>query len=383
LATSASHPKMSIEDALILRLQGITKFYSASTSPAVNQVSLSLKQGEILGLLGPSGCGKTTLLRLMAGFETAQSGMLWLGERLVSGPQIWVPPEERGIGMVFQDFALFPHLTVFENIAFGLYPCFKRQKALIRSRVFEVLDLVGLAGFAQRYPHELSGGQQQRIALARALAPQPMLVLLDEPLSNLDVQVRLHLRQELRTILKAACTSAVFVTHDQEEALAVSDAIAVMRSGCLEQVGAPEEIYCAPASRFVAEFVTQANFLAAHRSGSRWQTVLGTFEIPEFEIPGAKSAAILEGWLMIRQEDMSLQLDPQGTVTICDRQFLGKDYRYILRAATGEQFYALSSVTRALPVGATVSVSARPGVLKLFPSAVESTPQVQLPALQT
>jgi iron(III) transport system ATP-binding protein len=368
---------MDREDALILRLQGVTKSYSAQGLPAVNQVSLSLRQGDILGLLGPSGCGKTTLLRFIAGFETAQSGSLWLGDRLVAGPQIWVPPEERGIGMVFQDFALFPHLTVFENIAFGLKVIFTTQKGLIRPRVFEVLELVGLAGYEQRYPHELSGGQQQRVALARALAPQPSLVLLDEPLSNLDVQVRLHLRQELRAILKAAQTSAIFVTHDQEEALAVSDQVAVMRAGQLEQVGPPEEIYGAPASRFVAEFVTQANFLKAYRQGKIWQTALGAFEVPEIE-----STAIMQGWLMIRQEDLVLHPDAQGVAVVCDRQFLGREYRYALRTQSGQTFHALSAVLNPLSVGTTISISVRPEALRLFPSTAESVPQGKRTALQ-
>jgi iron(III) transport system ATP-binding protein len=230
-----THSTGVIDNPFILKLQGITKYYYSQTVPAVNNVSLNLKHGDILGLLGPSGCGKTTLLRFIAGFEKTQSGSLWVGDLLVAGPQVWAAPEERDIGMVFQDFALFPHLSVFENIAFGLKTLFHR-KADLKRRVMEVLELVGLTGLQHRYPHELSGGQQQRIALARAIAPKPKLVLLDEPLSNLDVQVRLHLRQELRAILKAAKTSAIFVTHDQEEALAISDQVAVMRCGELEQV---------------------------------------------------------------------------------------------------------------------------------------------------
>ncbi len=359
-----------IEVPSILNLQNVTKHYPAQSLPAVDNVSLTLCQGDILALLGPSGCGKTTLLRYLAGFEKAQSGSLWLGDRLVASPKVWTPPEERDVGMVFQDFALFPHLTVFGNIAFGLKTLCNRNKASIHARVMDVLNLVGLGGFQHRYPHELSGGQQQRIALARALAPNPKLVLLDEPLSNLDVQVRLHLRQELRTILKAAATSAIFVTHDQEEALAIADQVAVMRCGKLEQVGSPEEIYSAPTSQFVAEFVTQANFLSAQRLEDVWKTELGCFEAPM--VGASHPAALDHGWLMIRQEDMMLTPDRRGTTVICDRQFLGREYRYRLRTQSGKTLYALSSVTDGLSMGATVSVAARSRALQIFPQSVEA-----------
>lgn len=382
------------ESRSILELQNITKTYAAQSTPAVEAISLRLEQGNILGLLGPSGCGKTTLLRLIAGFESTESGSILLGDRLVSSPQLTVPTEERGVGMVFQDFALFPHLNVFENIAFGLKNStghLKRQRAaeFIQRRVLEVLELVGLDGLQRRYPHELSGGQQQRIALARALAPKPKLVLLDEPLSNLDVQVRLHLRQELRTILKAAQTSAVFVTHDQEEALAISDQVAVMRAGRIEQMGTPEAIYSSPASRFVADFVTQANFLAAQRLDKIWKTEVGAFEVevsgveasgievsgigaPESSaFVGVKNAAEAEqvhlarGWLMIRQEALMLHADPQGRVVVRDRQFLGRDYRYCLQAPSGQRLHALSR-DNSLTVGTTVRLSAQPETLRVF-----------------
>ncbi|MGB8699178.1 MAG: ABC transporter ATP-binding protein [Thermosynechococcaceae cyanobacterium] len=356
-----------IDERLILKLQGITKYYESQAMPAVNQVDLTLREGDILGLLGPSGCGKTTLLRFIAGFEKAQAGSLWLGDRLVASPKVWVPPEARAVGMVFQDFALFPHLTVYENIAFGLKGAMHRQIAPIGRRVVEVLDLVGLAGFQKRYPHELSGGQQQRVALARALAPKPNLVLLDEPLSNLDVQVRLHLRQELRTILKAAQTSAIFVTHDQEEALAISDQVAVMRCGQVEQLGSPEAIYDAPQSKFVAEFVTQANFLDAQRQGQDWQTEVGLFTVAT---PQAMAEPAEHGLLMIRQEDLMLSPDHQGRAIICDRQFLGRDYRYCLRMRSGKTLHALQRNSTVLPVGATVTVTAQPDAVRVFPHSM-------------
>jgi iron(III) transport system ATP-binding protein len=364
-----AHSTGVIDSPLILKLQDITKYYYSQTVPAVKNVSLNLKHGDILGLLGPSGCGKTTLLRFIAGFEKTQSGSLWLGDRLVAGPQVWAPPEERDIGMVFQDFALFPHLSVFENIAFGLKSLFDRKKGLIQGRVMEVLDLVGLEGLQHRYPHELSGGQQQRIALARAIAPKPKLVLLDEPLSNLDVQVRLHLRQELRAILKAAKTSAIFVTHDQEEALAISDQVAVMRCGELEQVGSPEEIYSAPASKFVAEFVTQANFLSAERHDQTWKTELGCFDA---WVQNSKEYSSQSGWLMIRQEDMVLKPDRQGRAIILDHQFLGREYRYRLRTPSGQTLYALSKSTEGLAKGVTVSIAAKAQSLQIFPQEAKT-----------
>lgn len=254
--------------SVILRLSEVTKHFSRHSLAAVERVSISLHKGEILGLLGPSGCGKTTLLRIIAGFEQPSSGTVEIAGRVVSGDSQWIPPEKRDTGMVFQDYALFPHLTIAENIAFGLKRKNERlSRKDIEKRVVEVLHLVGLSGLDKRYPHQLSGGQQQRVALARALAPEPALILLDEPLSSLDVQVRQRLRQEVRQILQATGMTAIFVTHDQEEAMAICDKIAVMNQGKLEQYGTPEAIYTQPASRFVAEFVTQANFLRAKRDG--------------------------------------------------------------------------------------------------------------------
>ncbi|MCA1994960.1 MAG: ABC transporter ATP-binding protein, partial [Coleofasciculus sp. S288] len=203
----------------ILHLEGVTKQFEQTTTPAVANVTLTLHQGDLIGLLGPSGCGKTTLLRIVAGFEQPQLGTVVLAGRPVAGSGYWVPPEQRDTGMVFQDYALFPHLSVAENVAFGLKKRKERKTGVsVKENTQEAIALVGLAGLEKRYPHELSGGQQQRVALARALAPRPAMILLDEPLSNLDVQERLRLRQEVRSILKETRTSAIFVTHDQEEA---------------------------------------------------------------------------------------------------------------------------------------------------------------------
>lgn len=352
-------------ESAILQLDNLTKRYSSRLPAAVHHVSFHLNPGDILGLLGPSGCGKTTLLRLIAGFEKAEEGRLWLNGQMIASARRWTAPEQRMIGMVFQDFALFPHLTVADNVTFGLQQTKNLSVQLKQQRQVEVLQLVGLLGMENRYPHELSGGQQQRVALARALAPRPQLVLLDEPLSNLDVQVRLRLRQELRDILKTAGTTAVFVTHDQEEALAIADQVAVMRQGCIEQMGTPEEIYQHPQSQFVAEFVTQANFLEARRYGNAWQTEVGCF--PTSEGGNLPAPEVSQAVVMIRQEDLILQPDQTAPTIIRDRQFLGREYRYCLKTQSGQELHARSTSTDALPIGTSVSLSVVPQNLKIFP----------------
>ncbi|WP_088892487.1 ABC transporter ATP-binding protein [Leptolyngbya ohadii] len=350
----------------VLRIDRITRQFAPNIPPAVSAVSLDLPLGELLAMLGPSGCGKTTLLRLIAGFETPQSGTIEIAGQTVAGSGKWLPPERRSVGMVFQDYALFPHLTVYQNVAFGLQ---KHQKPaeLVKQRVQESIALVGLEGMEQRYPHQLSGGQQQRVALARALAPYPSLVLLDEPLSNLDIQVRLRLRQELRDILKSAGTTAIFVTHDQEEALSIADRVAVMRQGHLEQIGTPEELYREPTSRFVAEFVTQANFLPAQRHADSWKTAIGSIPLTQTIAADSSDITTLErSILMIRQEDVQIQPHPQGEWIIRDRQFLGREYRYSLQNAIGETLVVRTAADRPLAVGSSVMAEVNSGLLRVF-----------------
>lgn len=364
-----------LQTPTILQLEAVSRQFSTTALPAVAQVSLSLNSGEILGLLGPSGCGKTTLLRLIAGFERPQSGRVTVAGQTVADANHWIAPERRTVGMVFQDYALFPHLTVAENVGFGL-----RQRGRSRqpdqkpaeAAVAAALALVGLMGLERRYPHELSGGQQQRVALARALAPRPALLLLDEPLSNLDLQVRLHLRRELRDILKATQTTAVFVTHDQEEALALCDRVAVMRQGKIEQLDRPEQLYQQPQSRFVAEFVTQANFLAARWRDNRWQTEIGSFGAEaiygkaEDGNQAGKPALGETADLMIRPEDLGLRPDPAGALVVCDRHFLGRDYAYWLQTASGQILQARLS-SSSFSVGDRVSAMA--SQVRLFPAS--------------
>lgn len=327
----------------ILVLERVLKSFSRRLPPAVNQVSLTLANGEILALLGPSGCGKTTLLRLIAGFDTPQSGDIKIDGRSVLG----IPPEKRQVGMVFQDFALFPHLTVQQNVAFGLrkYSNLAKQKI-----VSQTLHLVGLQDLEQRYPHELSGGQQQRLALARAIAPDPALILLDEPLSNLDVQIRWQLRRELRRILKTAGKSAIIVTHDQEEALHIADRVAVMRAGSIEQVGTPEEVYHQPRSRFVAEFISQANFIPAQLQGNQCHCEIGTFPAPACNCPSQE--------LLVPPEALTLEPHDQGVAVISDRIFLGREVLYYLRTRSGQQIIArTNNHCQQLAIGTRVNLS--------------------------
>lgn len=354
-----------MSDPIVLKINQISKQFDRMSAPVLDQISLELKEGEILGLLGPSGCGKTTLLRLIAGFEQLNLGTIELSDEVIATPDHSVVPEKRNIGMVFQDYALFPHLTIAKNVAFGLQKTRRKRFApdQIKALTQESLERVGLSGLEARYPHELSGGQQQRVALARALAPQPAMILLDEPLSNLDIQVRLRLRQEIRSILKQAGTSAIFVTHDQEEAMSMCDRIAVMNHGCVEQLGTPEAIYQQPISRFVADFVTQANFIKATFRSGIWQTEIGEFSaIGHLANPDEKS----EVELMIRQEDVKLRIDDRSSIVICDRQFLGREYCYELRLPSGLKVLANCPVSEKYAVGGRVAIGVRRELIKMI-----------------
>jgi iron(III) transport system ATP-binding protein len=267
----------------VLQVERLTKRYIRGATPAVNDVSLTVETGEVVAVVGESGCGKTTLLRLLAGLEVPDAGSIRIGDRDVAGGANWISPEQRGIGMVFQDFALFPHMSVAANIAFGL-PALSREQR--RARVDEMLVLVGLEGFETRFPHQLSGGQQQRIALARALAPQPSLLLLDEPFSNLDTALKRSLRDELADILRHTGTTTILVVHDAEDVLLLADRAAVMRHGHILQVGDPQSIYRHPLNEYVARFFGETNILSGRACRDGFETPLGIVRCPGADLLG-------------------------------------------------------------------------------------------------
>jgi iron(III) transport system ATP-binding protein len=310
-------------------MRGVAKAFGPVR--ALEGFDLDVGRGTVLGLLGPSGSGKTTALRVVAGFERPDRGEIDVGGVPVVAAGVWVPPERRRVGMVFQDYALFPHLTVAENIAFGV------DGDDTTRRVDSVLEMVGLAGMGGRMPHELSGGEQQRVALARALAPRPDLILLDEPFSNLDTPVRDRVRREVRTILVEARTTAVFVTHDQEEALAMSDAVAVMRDGQVLQVAPPHELYRRPSDCWVARFLGDAEFVAGTAANGVVETALGRF--PD----GSGAAGSVE--VMIRPESVRLSLDARGPALVVDREFYGHDQLVTLHLDTGSRLLARTGPT--------------------------------------
>jgi len=308
-----------------VKLDGVVKRFGAVG--AANGVSFALGKGRLLALLGPSGCGKTTTLRLIAGFENVDEGEVEISGQLVAGPGQHRPPEKRRVGMVFQEYALFPHITVQQNVDFGLAKLTPEQR---RRRVGEVLDLVGLAGLGERMPHELSGGQQQRVALARALAPEPDLILLDEPFSNLDAGLRVRVRAEVRSILKQAGATAIFVTHDQEEALSLVDEVAVMLHGRVHQMASPQRLYRQPVSREVATFIGDANFIPGFAYGRHVETLLGNLET-QVAVQGPVD-------VLVRPETIEISPAPPDAQAHRVRQqlFFGHDQLVTVLLASGE-----------------------------------------------
>ncbi|UMZ74465.1 ABC transporter ATP-binding protein [Natranaerofaba carboxydovora] len=293
-----------------IELKNVTKTYIGTEEPAVKNLNLNVNEGSIVTLLGPSGCGKSTTLRLIAGFEQPEEGSIALAGKTVCDHSTHIPPENRGVGMVFQDYALFPHLNVFKNIGFG----YKGKD--YNSRVKQVIESVGLNGYEDRYPNELSGGQQQRVALARALVRKPVVILLDEPFSNLDADMRVQMRLQVKRIIKEAGATAVFVSHDQKDALAISDKIVVMNEGVIQQYGTPKEIYQYPENKFVANFVGQSNILEGKMNKDEKSVITNIGVIPCNHTHGFKSGE--EVYISIRPD--SLEMDKKGSMTGCIKE---------------------------------------------------------------
>ncbi len=368
----------------VLECASVTKRFGATT--AVNEISLSLARGEALAIVGPSGCGKSTLLRMMAGLTTLDSGTIHVGGVEVAGPSTFVPAERRGVGIVFQDLALFPHLSVADNVAFGLARG-SADRSATRStrrgwrrprgqspvadvtrpadrtsgsneRVREMLELVGLSRFGDRFPHQLSGGEQQRVAIARALALNPEVVLLDEPFSQLDRGLAARVRDEAIQALRAAGASVVLVTHDQDEALAVGDRVAVLQAGRLVQLGEPEEVFHRPINRFVSTFLGEADFVSGLRQGETAETVLGA--LPVIQGPDGDVE------VMTRPHDLTVvplmgegSAGIKGGAGIVQRvEFRGGDVLHHVVLDAGPSLRALTSHTHKVAVGQRVLVPA-------------------------
>ncbi|MNO75051.1 Spermidine/putrescine import ATP-binding protein PotA [compost metagenome] len=361
---------------LLLDLKDLSCGYEQQR--VVQGVNLHLNAGDIGCLLGPSGCGKTTTLRAIAGFEPVQAGQIVLNGEVISRPGFTLAPERRRIGMVFQDYALFPHLSVEDNVAFGIRKHPERQEI-----VSELLRLVKLDTLGKRYPHELSGGQQQRVALARALAPEPLLLLLDEPFSNLDVELRRELSHEVREILKERGTSAILVTHDQEEAFTVSDHVGVFRNGHLEQWDTPYNLYHEPQTPFVASFVGQGYFIGGQMLGpDSVQTELGVLR-------GNRAYLLPQGSqvdVLLRPDD--LVPSPQGELKarIAGKSFLGATILYRLELPTGTQLESIFPSHADHQIGDQVGIRVAAEHLVLFAARngvatqeVEQQPQAALP----
>jgi iron(III) transport system ATP-binding protein len=333
------NPTLSPSSTPALCLAGVSKRFGST--PAVTGVDLAVADGELLALVGPSGCGKSTLLRIVAGLVAADSGTVRVGEHLVDDGHRLAAPEDRDVGLVFQEHSLFPHMTVGANLMFGLRHMSNDDRRRHRDHWLEV---VGLPGTADRYPHELSGGERQRVALARALAPHPRLMLLDEPFASLDPNRRAQIRHDVVSVLRSAGTAAVFVTHDQQEALAIGDRVAVMNAGAIEQMGTPDDVFHRPVNRFVAGFMGEANFLTIDRA-------TGATEL------GSEHAG--SGTLVARPGDISFGSGVAATVLASE--FRGATRLHTVRLGSGIELMVSTDHTVEPAPGSQVMVSLRPG----------------------
>ena len=370
----APHGSAGTVAPLAVRMTGIAKSFGAVS--ALEDFQLELRRGGTLCLLGPSGCGKTTALRLIAGFELPDRGVIEINGRRVADSGTSVPPERRRVGMVFQDFALFPHLSVRENVGYGI-----RRDPDRDVRVNELLELVGLSGAANLMPHQLSGGMQQRVAVARALAPRPDVILLDEPFSNLDQALRTQLRVEVRDVLRRANATALFVTHDQEEALTIADDVCVMSRGRVEQCAVPEIIYAEPANAFVAGFVGVANLVHGECAGGFAITRLGKVRLigPPAKQPVGRALVLL------RPEHFEAGEAPDGPVgadrwQIIDRRFSGAEMLFEVQSGDGLRLWCEAGrQVRRLSIGDAIELVLR----DVETVAFGSPPQGKLPRAKT
>lgn len=341
----------------LLSVRSVTKRFSTQPAPVVDGANFEVNAGEIFALLGPSGCGKTTTLRLIAGFERVDSGEIRLEGNCIESPSIHSPPESRQIGFVFQDYALFPHLNVLDNVAFGLKKLSPKDRL---DRTLEALEMVGLADFRDRKPYDLSGGEQQRAALARSIAPSPKLILLDEPFSNLDAGLRQSTRREMRQLLKDTEMSAILVTHDREEALSFADRVAVMEDGRLKQTDTPEAVYNRPKTPFVAEFLGKTNLISGDARGDCAETDLG-----KFKLDCHAHGKVL---LSIRPEHLEMVHDTTGEKDaqlgkIVEREFKGHDLTYRVQIE-GEDYFVQTDYRCPYQIGDWVKLKAvEPGVV--------------------
>jgi iron(III) transport system ATP-binding protein len=356
-AAAAIASAAASEETGVIHLQGVECTYPGADSPAISNFDLLIRPGEFVSILGRSGAGKTTALRVVAGFEQVTSGYVRVGGQLVGSSFVHVPPDQRRIGLVFQDYALFPHLTVAKNVEFGLKDLSAEERA---TRIAPVLAMVGMSGYESRYVHELSGGQQQRVAIARALAPDPVALLLDEPFSNLDRQLRAALRRDIKKIVRETGATTLLVTHDREEALATSDRIAVMGENSIEQIGTPEEVYQNPVSAAVAKLIGPCELIPGVFRGGVVVTEAGVFPT---RVTADNSISDGQQVLaLMRASELEIELageDDQRTATIELREFEGEFSEYSIRLDSGTLMRVRRRAADGLDAGSRVIVRSR------------------------